>query len=190
MPPTDKLITPADRTSQADPEKLVIAVLMGRDGNVGELCRLLAGPFGTADRLYGPFPHSWTDYYRPEMGPDLRRLFYVCPGLKAPGGLAGDKRTCGRLESRFKGNGRRYNLDPGRLSLGRFVLASLKDAPHRIPLDDGVFAELTLVYQGGEYRALPWAYPDWASRPYRELLGRIRSRYKEERRQLAYADEG
>jgi hypothetical protein len=41
-------------------------------------------------------------------------------------------------------------------------------------LASGIFAELTLIYQKGEFCPLPWTYPDWASGKTRELLKKWR----------------
>jgi hypothetical protein len=70
------------------------------------------------------------------------------------------------------------NIDPGLLSLSRFILASSKDGSHRVPLCEGVFAEITLVYERGGYRALPWTYPDYRSSEYLDILAEIRKLYK------------
>ncbi len=37
-----------------------------------------------------------------------------------------------------------------------------------------MFADLTLVFRNGEYRPLPWTYPDYASDEIRDLLREIR----------------
>ena len=37
-------------------------------------------------------------------------------------------------------------------------------------LSRGIYADLTSVYENGDYRPLPWTYPDWASEEYRACL--------------------
>lgn len=69
------------------------------------------------------------------------------------------------------------NLDPGLVTPENFILATGKNFSHRIYLRDGVFADLTLVYRKGEYRALPWTYPDYASREIRDLLKGVRAEF-------------
>ena len=70
------------------------------------------------------------------------------------------------------------NLDPGLLSLPRFVLATTKESAHRIPLEEGIYAEITLLYEKGSFRPLAWTYPDFRSEGYIVLLNEIRLRYK------------
>ena len=83
------------------------------------------------------------------------------------------------MERRFSESGRRkVNIDPGLLNLSRFVLATSKDGSHRIPLADGVFAEVTLMYEKGGYRPLEWTYPDYRSGEYLRILGDIRKLYR------------
>ncbi len=79
-----------------------------------------------------------------------------------------------------RGGRRRVNLDPGFLSLGGFILATTKDRAHRIPLREGIYAELTLYYKGGGFLPLPWTYADWQSPPYLAVLMELRSRLKAE----------
>ncbi len=64
------------------------------------------------------------------------------------------------IEDAFReGGDRTLNLDPGLLSLSRFALATTKDGSHRIPLRDGIYAEVTLVYERGGFHPLPWTVP-------------------------------
>jgi Domain of unknown function (DUF4416) len=95
-----------------------------------------------------------------------------------PADLADVKRATNGIEDAFREDGdRKLNLDPGLLNLSRFVLATTKDHAHRIPLRDGIYAEVTLVFAHGEFRPLPWTYPDFRSEPVRAALKEIRGRY-------------
>ena len=58
--------------------------------------------------------------------------------------------------------------------------ASGKDGSHRIPLHDGIFAEITLMYEKKKFRAQPWTYIDYQSDFYQEVLIGIRERYKDQ----------
>ena len=79
------------------------------------------------------------------------------------------KRETNDIEDRFREQGlRKVNLDPGLLSLPRFVLATTKDNAHRIPLEGGIYAEITLLFGKGTFRPLPWTYPDFRSENYIE----------------------
>ncbi|MDX9784733.1 MAG: DUF4416 family protein [Spirochaetia bacterium] len=120
---------------------------------------------------------QWTDYYNSEMGQPIWRSYIEFETLVDPSTLADIKRATNDIEERFALEGRRrVNLDPGLLAPGRFVLATTKDRAHRLALKDGIYAELTLIYEKKFFHALPWTYPDWASEPVRLLLAGWRGR--------------
>ena len=132
-------------------------------------------------RYAGPsLPFTYTDYYDAEMGEGIERDFLAFETLVDPSLLAEFKLDTNRLEERFVvGGGRRVNLDPGLLSLGKLILASTKDNAQRIPLRDGIYAEVTLIYREKSYRPLPWTYPDYRSPEYLEILHALREELRE-----------
>ena len=56
---------------------------------------------------------------------------------------------------------RTVNIDPGLLSEESLVLATTKASGHRVAIATGLWAEVTLRFERGEYRPLPWTYPDY-----------------------------
>jgi len=164
-------------------ERLVIGVLRSPLFARERIEEGLEGLFGRIDYRGPEFPFSWCGYYEPEMGPGLMRTFWSFSGLADPSRLAEIKRSTDALELAWaEGGGRPVNLDPGLLSLCRFSLATTKGRPHRIPLSDGIYAELTLRYESGAYRPLPWTYPDWQSPAYLAVLDELRTRLPRESR--------
>ena len=85
------------------------------------------------------------------------------------------------MEQRRAGpDGRRlFNLDPGLLSQERLVLATGKNYTHRLYLGQGIWGDLTLIFQNGGWRAQPWTFPDYAGPELQEHLTRLRVRHKE-----------
>jgi hypothetical protein len=77
-----------------------------------------------------------------------------------------------------EGGKRNFNLDPGLLTLGNFVLATGKNNAHRIYLGKGIFADLTLIYRSRTYNPLEWTYPDYADPELITILNRLRESYK------------
>ena len=76
---------------------------------------------------------------------------------------------------------RRVNIDPGLLSQERFVLATGKNFTHRIYLRDGIYADLTLIYQNGAYRPLPWTFPDCREAEFLHFLEVLRKKLRFQR---------
>jgi hypothetical protein len=69
------------------------------------------------------------------------------------------------------------NIDPGYLAKAHLILATGKGYSHRPYLRDGIYADLTLMYQDKSFRTLPWTYPDYAGDQMQGMLLRIRERY-------------
>lgn len=112
------------------------------------------------------FIFDQTAYYEPTMGTGLQKQFLAFANLVDPGRLADFKILTNGLErelasTRAYVEPRPLNLDPGILSLGKFMLATTKDQAHRIYLREGIFAETTLRFHDGEFEPWPWTYADY-----------------------------
>src|SRR5208337_4984487 len=164
------------------PARLVVGILSSPHSALpSALKEELEGRFGPAEAVGPDLDFAWSGYYDEEMGGRPRRSFLSFADIVDPAELADIKAWTNTLERAYAvGERRRFNLDPGLLSLSRFVLATTKDRPQRIALSGGIYADLTLVYERGDYRPLPWTYPDWASEEYRARLRRIREGLKAE----------
>jgi hypothetical protein len=165
------------------PARLLVSVIYGEEGRFGEVFPRLVDLFGAAAETSGVFPFDRTDYYEKEMGAPLHRKFVVMERLVPRDALAAAKVRTEELEAEFSVDGKRtVNLDPGLLTEENFLLATGKNYSHRVYLRDGVFADLTLEYRKGEYRPLPWTYPDLASPAILAYLGEVREGLREARK--------
>lgn len=137
---------------------------------------MLEGQFGPIDYRSPVFPFSQTDYYVKEMGAPLLRRIVSFKEVVARDRLVDIKLFTNEVEKRFsdKLGGRSINIDPGLLSLENLVLATGKNFSHRIYLREGIFAEVTLLYQRGRFRSLAWTYPDYASDEITAIMSEIR----------------
>jgi len=123
-----------------------------------------------------------THYYDEELGTPIQRKFLTFVRLIDPGELAAIKcftNEVERFRARERGTqpDRPVNLDPGYLDAGRLVLATTKDRAHRIYLGQGIYAEVTLLYEKKAWQALPWTYPDYAAPTYHPFLTEARRAY-------------
>jgi hypothetical protein len=121
-----------------------------------------------------------TKYYDATMGTGLLKRFLVFEPIAPADFLPDVKRFTIGLEEELARSGRHpekrpLNIDPGLAQLGKFLLASTKDQAHRIFLRDGIFAEVTLRFQGGGYEPWPWTYADYREDPVRAFLNLARA---------------
>ncbi len=118
-----------------------------------------------------------TNYYEAEFGKDLKRRLFSMKKLISPSELIEIKLKAYELEERFSNSGRRVvNIDPGYVALSRVVLLTGKDYTHRIYLDKGVYADLTLIYKkDAGYVSLPWTYPDYSSSLFLDFFTNVRN---------------
>lgn len=163
------------------PQKLIVPMLIAPTAPLCDVLAEISSALGEISFLSAPIPFDFTDYYEPEMGSDLVRRFVTVRRLVDPSRLWEFKHATDRVERCFLGSpagpGRSINLDPGVLSLSRLILASTKDFSHRVPLRDGIYAEVTLLYSKGRFQALPWTFPDYRSKAYHRVLACVRDLY-------------
>ena len=145
--------------------------------------------FGPAILRSADMPLDQTDYYEPEMGTGLRRRFCAFGNLFDPAGLAEVKLWTNALEAELAGEGtgvaRPMNLDPGYVTMAKLVLATMKNRAHRIYHSRGIYAEITLAYRDGDWRPLPWTYPDYRSEGYIAFFRQVRDELLKCRRAAA-----
>ncbi|MGD9022278.1 MAG: DUF4416 family protein [Deltaproteobacteria bacterium] len=160
------------------PAKLVISHFMQDKQLLGEVVKGLSKSFGPVDIVSSWLPFDQTDYYAAEMGRPLFRRLTSFGDLIKQDALSDIKCFTNELESRFSDKGNRLvNIDPGYIMAERFVLATGKNYTHRIYLKAGIYADLTLIYYKGRFRALSWTYPDYAGERIIRFLQSIRDKY-------------
>ncbi|MCK5672343.1 MAG: DUF4416 family protein [Spirochaetales bacterium] len=161
------------------PEKLIIAVLISKRDMLDKLITILTRNFGPVDFKSELLNFNYTDYYNQEMGNRIERFFLSFKTLIDPENLPDIKILTNEIEnSLLIDNQRKVNLDPGMLSVKRFILATSKDNGHRIPMQKGIYGEVTLLFISKKFQALPWTYIDYQSEEYSKILKEIRIIYK------------
>ena len=163
------------------PAKLVVSVLLAEKPLLEEVIRQLVPDLGEIDLQSAWMDFEYTDYYFAEMGRPLYRRMLVFGPLIAQQDLSRIKRFTNRVEQSFAmEKQRRVNIDPGYLLMERFVLATGKNFSHRIYIGDEIYADLTLMFQKGGFRTLPWTYPDYAAPEMTAFLMQVRSQYAQD----------
>ena len=135
------------------------------------------GPLALASERW---PFSDTNYYERSMGAGLRKQLLAFARLVDPARLVECKLETNRWEEAYRtaqqhAEPRPLNLDPGYLTHAKLVLATTKDRDHRVYLDRGIYAEVTLYYQrGGSWQGREWTYPDYRRPEYHDFFTRCR----------------
>jgi hypothetical protein len=162
----------------SDPVKLISSIFSGDSVLVGEAIRRLSQKFGTIDFISEYMSFEYTGYYAKEMGDALVRRFISFEDLVDATSLPDVKLYTNGIEKELsKGKKRKVNIDPGYLSEGHLLLATGKKYAHRPYLRDGIYADLTLIYQKGAFQPLEWTYPDYAGSEIINALISIRRQY-------------
>ncbi len=163
--------------------KLIAGLLFNDVGKYSKVKNDLVRAFGRADIESPLSDFTQTSYYADEMGSELKRKFLSFEKLIDLKNISSVKIRTGRIEKRYAIYGHRtVNIDPGYLSLSKVILFSTKDYSHRIYLDKGIFAEVTLFYKEGAFNPWPWTYPDYKTPEYLNIFKMIRNIYKSQKR--------
>ena len=154
---------------------LIIAVSSRYPAALQWAQQIATSEFGELAERSVAFPFDQTDYYEQSMGPDLKKQFLAFETLIDPGRLRAIKHLTNQWELDYAQQAdhvesRPLNLDPGYISEAKLVLASTKDHAHRIYLDEGIYAEVTLHYQAGGWQKLPWTYPDYQQPDFQDFF--------------------
>ena len=142
--------------------------------------KILEKEFGSIILTSAPFIFKETDYYTDEMGPDLTRVFAAFDSFIEGDRIADIKIKTNLLEEEmFSVNGNRsVNIDPGYVTSAKVVLATTKNFQHRIYLQKGIFAEITLRYRGKSYEPWEWTFKDYRLEESISFFNSLRAVYR------------
>ena len=160
------------------PAKLIIGIFAKDKKIIDPVALALSSQFGQVDLVSSWMDFNYTRYYEPEMGSPLVRRMFAFKQLIEQSELASIKIATNQIEETYSSVGKREaNIDPGYMLHERFVLASGKNFSHRIYIGLGIYADLTLIYQMGNFQKLAWTYPDYADQTVLTFLGQVRRKY-------------
>jgi len=167
------------------PVKLFIGILSSIQTLLKDIEIPLQKRFGKIDLTSEVIPFNFTNYYEKEMGANILRKFICFKDLINPDEISSIKIWTNELEDNYRHNEkydivRPINLDPGYINQSKLILASTKDYYHRIYLQDGILAEVTLFYQDERFKNLPWTFPDYQTEEYKNYFTKVRCLYAED----------
>jgi len=161
-------------------EKLIVGVIYNDTDVYEEAVKMLTDAFGEIDGESERFSFSeeFSNYYDEELGGEGMRVIFSFKEPVAPDRQAEIKTLTNEMEAKLSKDGnRKINLDPGFINHGRLMLATTKKAGFRIPLENGIYTELTLFWAKGEWHKLPWSYRDYQSERVQNFLTEVRKNY-------------
>ena len=164
------------------PVKLFCGLLLSKECCLDSVLERLVECFGDTDIVTPAMDFSaFSNYYEQEMGCSIRRYFVSFNNLIERQLLPDVKNSTIAIESTFsEDNKRKFNIDPGYLTLGQVFLASTKDNFCRIYIRNGIYVEVTLRYMKNTYTAFPYTYKDYRSEEYLMFFNDVRKIYKEQ----------
>ncbi len=158
---------------------LFCSILFSDTTPLDDVLSALKSSFGECVYQSKPMPFNFTSYYAQELGSPLQRIILAFDTLAPRDCMPDVKIRTNEIELEHLREGKRtVNLDPGILSLENVSLATTKPYSHRIYLDKGIWAEVTLIYTKKSYQALEWTYPDYASKELIGIFHELREIYK------------
>ncbi len=170
------------RESNLLPVQLVAALLVNPTEGFDRARAAVVEAWGAIDMESPAWPFTFTDYYEKEMGKGLLKQLVAFERLVPVEGLHRTKPESDAMEAALAkeskaGVKRPANIDPGYVCHSKLVLFSTKDFSHRIYVGEGIFAESTLEWRGGEFVTHEWTFPDYRTDAYRNFFSEVRSSY-------------
>ncbi len=167
------------------PVKLIIGILAADRQCLHAAIEALTDKFGHADFVSDVWLFDKTDYYKDQTGPHISRQFVSIEKLIDPGKLAKIKCKTNKLEQKLaKTLGlplpRPVNLDPGIIEPSKLILATTKNYSHRIYIGKRMYAEVTRVFDKGQWMPLEHTYPDYRQKCYFDFFEIVRTRLLEQ----------
>ncbi len=134
------------------------------------------------------FDFTETSFYTESMGTELKKQFLAFETLIDPETIAPTKIQSNDWEQQYAEHNdhsevRPLNIDPGYISEAKLVLVTTKDRDHRLYLQQGIFAEVTLYFRSGDWKSSRWTYPDYQREDFQAFFTKCRNYLREQIRQ-------
>ena len=167
------------------PVKLIIGIMAAEKSCLDAAVEAIIHEFGKADLQSDVWPFDQTNYYKNETGENILRQFISIEQLIDPGDLATIKHKTNKLEQTLAGKlamdlPRPVNLDPGIIETSKLILATTKNYSHRIYIGKKMYAEVTLIYDKGQWRPFEYTYPDYKQQCYFDFFSKVRMKLREQ----------
>ena len=169
------------------PAKLIISMITSDRYLFSLYKEVLIKKFGEVDIESNTQSFNFTDYYEEEFGKNLMQKLFSFSTLIRQDELAEIKIITNSIENNIENeniknnmahNKRKINIDPGYITLNKYILASTKNGPSRIYLNQGIYAEITLRFINKSFIPCEYTYPNYKTNEYINFLNSVRQKYK------------
>ncbi len=168
-------------TKHAVNVKLIMGILASAREYLKQAYEVTRKNFGPIDLQSDIIAFDYTDYYNDEMGDNILRQYVSFERLIYPGELWEIKVRTNELEDSGIVDGKRVmNLDPGYLSMCAVVLATTKEASHRVYLNGGIYGQPMLYFSKGGFVPFKLTYSDYADEKNRIFFDEVREIYRKQ----------
>ena len=163
--------------------KLIVSVIYSSMDALADALTALEKRFGRVECETVEIELADPDTYKEEMGENLQRRFFSFGREVERDALPVLKSICRKLEGQFADHVDDYlfrtvNIDPGIITPSNLAMASCKEQNHRVYLEEGVYAEITLIHARGRFVRLPWTSPDFYDTEAIDFFERVRSGFE------------
>jgi len=129
-------------------------------------------------KKYGPikaeghvYDFSFTNYYEPEMGKNLKKKFIIFEKEATKEELADVKFFITEIEKKYSNNtGRTVNIDPGYLSETELQLATFKEKSFKEKIHEKVWVHKVLEFNGDEIKQFFHTFADYKDKKNQEFI--------------------
>lgn len=165
--------------SKPQPVMLIAAITSRYESAIDWSIEKAVGQWGAVSLQSPLFDFNETGFYEKTMGADLKKRLVAFERLIDPEQVATAKVTSNLWEHEFKeqsgaAEDRPVNIDPGYITQAKLVLATTKNRDHRIYLQHGIFAEITLHFQSGKWQKSRWTYADYQRDDFQQFFTQCR----------------
>ncbi|MFH0876457.1 MAG: DUF4416 family protein [archaeon] len=145
---------------------VLICGIMYSDEKLREAAILdLKSEFGEIKSLSKEIEFNFTDYYKEEMGENIKKLFISFNENIDISCLPKIKLITNKIEKKLSAQGKRQvNLDPGYITEHQLIVASTKSRPHRIYLGKGIYAHIMFFFKKKEVETFKWTFEDYKNK--------------------------
>jgi hypothetical protein len=129
-------------------------------------------------KKYGPikiespvYDFSFTNYYEPEMGKNLKKKFLIFEKEVSKEEMADVKFFITEIEKKYSNDtGRTVNIDPGYLSETELQLATFKEKSFKEKIHDKVWVHKVLEFDGDTIKQFFHTFADYRDKKNQEFI--------------------